>query len=274
MALVRPALLRIEGFPAVHAFTLRSGGTSGGRYASLNLGDAVGDEPDRVAVNRRLVARELEVRMGNARLLTHVHGDRVVDAGEMRAAGVESPEADAQVSVDPRDLLVISVADCIPILFFDSVTGAAAAAHCGWKGTSLGLAGEVVRQLGIRFGVRPADLWVAIGPGIAGECYQVGEEVVARFATAGFPNSLWWPDDQSRYRLDLAAANRFVLEAAGVEPERIMRERSCTHCEPDRFFSYRREGTTGRHWAVVRPAAVGTMGDAASTRDHAAPPRA
>ena len=270
------SLATIDGFPARHAFTLRHPGRSTGPYAGLNLGDAVGDAPERVAANRMLVGEALRAERRRLRLLRQVHGDRIVawsDPG-LGAAGV--PEADAHLSDDPRDVLAISVADCLPLLFWDPVTGAAGAAHCGWRGTAIALPGQVVRAMADRFGARASDLAVGIGPGIGGDCYQVGAEVVATFRGAGFPAEIARPDDEGRFRLDLRVAAVHALRTAGVLADHIWIDDSCTHCDAARFFSYRRDGTTGRHWAIVRPGsrrtgAADTMPHGASPGDHAAP---
>ena len=254
-----PALRTIDGFPARHGVTPRSEGVSSGAYASLNVGDAVGDEPDRVAENRARVAARLGVPLERIVFLDQVHGDRVVAAAEVRRAAPGATAADAVVSDDPADVLAIGVADCRPVLFHDPSTGAAAAAHCGWRGALAGLAGKVVAEMGERFGSVPAQLHVAVGPGIAGACYQVGPEVVTAFAEAGFPGRIAWPDDEGRFRLDLAAAIESTLRHAGVWSERIHVDPACTHCDAERFFSYRRDGVTGRHWALVRPGAAGSI---------------
>ena len=296
----------IEGFPAWHGFTLRSGGVSKDPFATLNLGDAVGDAPFRVRTNRRRVCEALGIPPGRLRLLRQVHGDRIVDWSSEAAddelwgiheqpwkrerperaewpeaaalpdrgeplAGSTPPEGDAHMSADPRDVLAISVADCLPILYVDPVTGAAAAAHCGWRGTGARLAAKVVEAMTSRFGSRPEDLWVGCGPAIGGGCYQVGSEVVEACLAAGADADAVIPDREGRYRLDLRAANRAILTTAGVDPARIAASQVCTHCDPSQYFSYRREGSTGRHWAVVRPGPAGSMGNGAPPRDHAAP---
>jgi len=241
-------LLTAPGLPWPHGFTLRGGGISAGPYASLNLGLSSGDAPDAVEANRDSLLAALGYERADVCAFHQVHGHRVLDG----TPGWFVEEADAATSATPGRLLVVSVADCLPLLFFDPVRAAVGAAHCGWRGTVQGLAGEVVRAMRERYGSRPADLHVAIGPGIQGPCYQVGPEVVRAYREAGFPEGLATPDDEGRHRLDLVAANRFVLESAGVRPERIWSAGLCTHCETDRFFSHRRDaGVTGRHWALI-----------------------
>jgi YfiH family protein len=242
-------LLNVAGFAAPHGFATRAGGVSEGPYASLNLGANTADDPDRVARNREIFASWFGVGVERLCLLDQVHGDRVVSAGPGSCE-----QADALVSDDPSLLLAIGTADCLPLLFHDPRTGAAGAAHCGWRGTAAGLAGKTVAAMAERFGSRPEDIRVAIGPGICQACYQVGEEVVARVVDAGLPGELAAPDDEGRWRLDLTAANVHVLARAGVPGRQVfLSQAACTSCDPERFYSHRRDrGVTGRHWAAVR----------------------
>lgn len=243
-----PRVLTAPNLPWPHGFTLRSGGVSEGPYASLNLGLSSGDDPERVEANRDAVLAALGVRRAQVCAFHQVHGTRVLDG----TPSWFTERADAATSLAPGNLLVVSVADCLPLLFHDAASGAVAAAHCGWRGTLAGLAGVVVARMSERYGSRPEDLAVAIGPGIQGPCYQVGDEVVAAFREAGFPPSLATPDDDGRHRLDLVAANRWTLERAGVGPQQVWSAQLCTHCDPERFYSHRRDaGRTGRHWAFI-----------------------
>lgn len=243
-----PRVLTAPGLVWPHGFTLRSGGVSQGAFASLNLGLSSGDDPDRVRANRDAVLAGLGTSREQVCAFHQVHGARVLDG----TPSWFTERADAATTATPGRLLVVSVADCLPLLFFDPANGAVGAAHCGWRGTLAGLAGEVVARMAQRYGSRPEDLSVAIGPGIQGACYQVGDEVVAAFRRAGFPESLATPDADGRHRLDLAAANRWLLGRAGVGPGRIWSSGLCTHCDTERFYSHRRDaGETGRHWAFI-----------------------
>ena len=245
---MEPIVLTHPDFAARHAFTTRVGGVSDGPYSSLNLGLSSGDVPDRVEANRQRMLASFGTRRERVTAFHQVHGDRVLADGPSWFAS----EADAAVALDDTTL-VVSIADCFPLLFFDPISGAVGAAHCGWRGTVKGLAARVVRTMTQRFGSDPARLELAIGPGIRGACYQVGPEVVAAFRRAGFPEGVSAPDDEGRHRLDLVAANLHALTTAGVESGNVHDCGVCTHCEPERFFSYRRDGgVTGRHWALVR----------------------
>ena len=157
------------------------------------------------------------------------------------------------VSNTPGLALVISTADCLPVLFYDPVTGAVGAAHCGWRGTVKGIAAATVHRLTELYGSSPADLRVAFGPAISKPNYQVGAEVVAEFEEAGFPASVYEPDGSGRFLLDVAAANRWALLGSSAStPNTSGRAGSAPTRTLNAFFSHRRDrGWTGRHWAVI-----------------------
>ena len=188
--------------------------------------------------------------------------------------GTPSTEADVVVS-DADDLaLAIQTADCLPLLFADRRTGAVAAAHAGWRGLALSVPVVAVEQLAGQFGSRPADLMVAIGPAIGACCYEVGEEVRARFHSAGFASSQlarWFTSDPvlspgnppmpslsatrraNHWFFDGSQAARDQLESAGVPAAQIFVSGLCTASHADVLCSYRRDGSAaGRMAAVVR----------------------
>jgi polyphenol oxidase len=238
--------------PVAHGFSPRRGGVSRPPWHALNLGASVGDDPSAVAENRRRVAAAFGVAPERLARLDQVHGAVVHVAGEA-AVG---QEGDAWISDDPAWLLVVSAADCLPVLLVDRRRGAVAAAHAGWRGAAAGIARATVEALARSFGSDPADLEAWLGPAIQGPCYQVGPEVVAAMrADPTVPAGAAWPDPTAdgRHLLDVPAAVRAQLEAAGVPATRISASVTCTHCAADRCFSHRRDrGRTGRHWAVVR----------------------
>ncbi len=235
----------LQGVP--HGFTTRQGGTSRGPFESLNLGGAVGDEPACVERNWALLREATGLSFARVR---QVHGHRVVHARE--ATPGPSPEADAVISERPGLAACVSVADCAPVLLADPASGAVAAVHAGWRGTLARTAAHAVEALVREHGARPADLLVAIGPSIGPCCYDVSEELAARFReevgpVAGNPRG-------RQSRVDLWMANAMVLRQAGVPREQIEILGRCTACEPDHFFSHRRDiGRTGRMVGFVAP---------------------
>ncbi len=241
-------LLRAPHIPVLHGFTTRVGGVSEGPYSSLNLGLSSGDAEAPVAENRCRVLELFGADEHSTCAFSQVHGARVLTG----APSWFVEEADAAVSNTPGLALVISTADCLPVLFYDPVTGAVGAAHCGWRGTVKGIAAATVHKLIELYGSDPPDLRVAFGPAISKPNYQVGAEVVAEFRRAEFPESIYEPDGTGRFLLDVAAANRWALLGLGVKPEHLWESRLCTYADPERFFSHRRDrGRTGRHWAVI-----------------------
>ena len=241
-------LLTAPNLETPHGFTTRAGGVSTGHFGSLNLGLSTGDDPATVERNRDRVLAQFGATRGTVCTLEQVHSARVLEA---KPSWYEH-EADASVTDDPDLLLVISVADCQPLLFHDPVRRVVGAAHAGWRGTVQGIAANVVRKLQERYGSEPEDIRVALGPSIQGACYQVGSEVVTAFDDAGFPSTVYTPDDEGRYRLDLTAANRYALHQAGVPDGNIVALNACTYCDPERFYSHRRDGLKrGSHWAAI-----------------------
>ena len=247
-----PADFEHGPLPVAHGFSPRAGGVSTPPWHSLNLGASVGDDPAAVVENRRRVARAFGVELESVARIDQVHGAAV----HVAAPGVTGCEGDALISDDPRWLLAVSAADCLPVILVDARRGAVAAVHAGWRGVAAGVAAAAVQALGRRYGSDPADLRAWLGPAIQGPCYQVGPEVVAAVrADPTVPAAVAWPDPSTagRWRLDVPGAVRAQLEAVGLPPVAIAASATCTHCAADRCFSHRRDaGRTGRHWAVVR----------------------
>src|SRR5262249_26747071 len=141
----------------------------------------------------------------------------------------------------------IYTADCTPILFCDPETGAYGAAHAGWRGTAAGVAAAVVTTLVDSYGVAPANLRIPLGPSIGPCCFEVRPDVAAKFS----PESVK-PRPGRKPTIDLRAANRAQLVAAGVRTENIDAAPPCTACDSARFFSFRRDGReTGQHVAYI-----------------------
>jgi YfiH family protein len=235
----------LAAFP--HGFTTRRGGGSAPPFDALNLGGAVGDDPERVAANWRLLERETGLRFARVR---QVHGARAV---RLDSASPPAAEADAVVTRTAGVAACVSVADCVPVLLADPASGAVAAVHAGWRGTIARVAAEAVRALAAEAGAAPGRLLAAVGPAIGPCCYEVSPDLAARFAAEIGPDVVRRGAAPS---LDLWASNVAVLRAAGVPAERIETLRRCTSCERDLFFSHRRDaGRTGRQVAFIAPPA-------------------
>jgi polyphenol oxidase len=239
-----------------HGFPTRAGGVSVAPYDTLNLGGKWGDARGSVVENRRRLARAAGA---DVYMVTQVHGVEIarVRAGDT-PADVARIEADGLCSDAPGLALAVFVADCIPALIADPRTGAFAAVHAGWRGTLAGVLPAAVRTLGTHFGARPDDLRVALGPAIGPCCFEVGPEVVEAFE-AGLPGAraagvIVDPQEGGggKPHVDLKAANRLLLERAGVAPASIDAGDECTSCDRARFFSFRRDrGQTGQHLGFI-----------------------
>jgi polyphenol oxidase len=243
MDLLSSALL--AGFP--HGFTTRRGGASRARFESLNLGAGVGDEDEDVEANWRALSQVTGLGFARVR---QVHGDRVVVA---QVAGEPSEEADAVISAQPGLAACVSVADCVPILVGDPRSGAVVAIHAGWRGTLAHTAERAVGALARAVGAHPGDLLAAIGPSIGPCCYEVSPDLAQVFRD-DLGTRVAEPSCRSA-RVDLWLANEIVLRKAGLAGERIEVLGRCTACEPETFFSHRRDrGRTGRQVGFIAPA--------------------
>ncbi|WP_135228726.1 peptidoglycan editing factor PgeF [Deinococcus fonticola] len=232
-------LLYAPNLNVPHAFTTRRGGESTGAYAGLNLDDRA-DDPITVARNRARLAGALGFPATAFARLDQVHGTDVITA-----AGPGVWVGDALVTAKPGVLLAIGTADCYPLLLADPQAGVLGAAHAGWKGTVGDIAGQVVGAM-TRLGADPSRIHAAVGPGICGERFEVGEDVAEKFRAAGLGEFIL--QGQGRARIDLAGANAFLLRRAGVTDVWVSGRCSTE----DDFYSYRRDaGQTGRMWAVI-----------------------
>ena len=173
--------------------------------------------------------------------LHQVHGRAVLRAETAGHLG----DGDALMTAQPGIWLEIRTADCVPLLIADPVRRVVAAVHAGWRGTEAAIAAETVRAMGAEWGCAAADLLVAIGPSIGACCFEVGDEVAARF-----PGHItrWDP----RAHVDLVSANREQVLGAGVAPERIEALGLCTACDAERFHSFRRDRGDGRLVTAIR----------------------
>lgn len=242
-----------------HGFNLRTGGVSAPPYASFNLGRSVGDDPAAVATNIERFARALCTEPERLFTSSQVHGAavRVVCAAE-DVANVRAVEADALATAEPGLAVGIRVADCVPVVLIDVASGVVGAAHAGWRGVVQEVVPRALeRVLGLGGDrARSAQTHAAIFPHIRACCFEVGEEVAeplaACAAQAGVTGDAVIDRSRGKPHIDLAAIVRGQLLAAGVPAAQIDDVAGCTRCEPERFFSFRREGRrSGRHIAAI-----------------------
>src|SRR5690348_5954965 len=169
--------------------------------------------------------------------LKQVHSAEVRNASGLRD---RAAQGDALISNARGTLVGVRTADCVPLLLADHKARAVAAIHAGWRGTAEGIARRAVQRLGEEFGVNPEDVHVAIGPAIRVCCYEVGEDVAARFVPL-FPEWNHLEFQGNRRMLDLVEANKRILAMAGVPERQIYDSGLCTFCGADEFYSYRRD---------------------------------
>ena len=216
--------------------TLRGGGSSAGPYASLNLAAHVGDDQACVNENRRRL-REAAGMPGEPLWLEQVHGSGVV--AHTGQAGV--PRADAAIATGPGRVCAVMTADCLPVVLADRAGTRVAVAHAGWRG----LAGGVVEATVSAMGGDPAELMAWLGPAIGQGAFEVGPEVRQAFVErSSAADAFFATNHRDRFEADLHGLARLVLRTAGVPA--VFGGGWCTATDPARFFSFRRDGVTGR----------------------------
>jgi YfiH family protein len=210
----------------------------------------VGDSRTAVDTNRRRLAAAFGADPRRMVEAQQVHGTKAAVVGP-RDAGRVVPGVDALLTDSPGVWLAIHTADCVPVLILDPARPAAAAVHAGWRGIAGGVVPAAIARLVEAFGTVPARCVAALGPAIGSCCYEIDEPVAAAMEAAP-----WWPAASEpgvpgKWYLDLHKAICAQLIAAGVAPRHIEAAPGCTRCEPDVYFSYRRERATGRMAACV-----------------------
>lgn len=222
---------------AQHAFTSKQ----------LKLADADG---------WRAAAASVGGTADRVRRVTQVHGNLIRVVGQDAMGDAESrPDGDAVVSNVAGLVLAVLVADCVPILLADRLTGAAGAIHAGWRGTCARVGPAAVGMMRERFDTEPAELVAAIGPSIGPDDYEVGEGLIGAFQQAGHAAgdlARWFARRDRRLLLDLWAANRDQLVEAGMRPDRIFCCGLSTLVHAETFESFRSAGpAAGRMTAII-----------------------
>jgi hypothetical protein len=240
---------RVAGIGAL--MTTRAGGVSAGPYASMNVGAAVGDDDGAVAANRARLGAAMRAAPV---FLRQVHGTRVVRVGAADAApGASVHAADAVVTSEVGVACVVQAADCLPVLLAAPDGRAVAAAHAGWRGLAAGVVESAVAALCEVGQCAPGDVVAWLGACIGPQAFEVGADVLAAFgagsARTGAAPSRFVSKGGAKWLADLAGLARDRLTASGVAT--IRGGAWCTVTDASRFFSYRRDGVTGRMAAAV-----------------------
>ncbi len=224
----------------VRAFsTTRNGGFSQAPWSSLNLGGNCGDDPQHVRKNRQLLQTLLP---SEPHWLRQAHGIRVLALDCHREP---ASEADASTSTTAGQVCAIMSADCLPVLFCNRAGTKIAAAHAGWRGLVDGVLEATVSAMDCK----PDELLAWLGPAIGPQAFEVDRDVFDVFTQTQFENTTAFKPHRDRWLADLYALARLALRRVGIE--QVSGGQYCTHTQQDKFFSYRRDGETGRMATVI-----------------------
>ena len=222
-------------------FTNRWGGVSQKPFTDFNLALHVGDKKKNVWQNRHLLVDELGVSEKNIVWMNQIHSNRI----QVTTKGGEVMRTDGLITNQAKLILMVLVADCIPVLFYDSVKKAVAVVHAGREGSFKNISGKMIAKLQSAVNSNPADIKVFLGPSIQKICYEVNQSIVEYFKNKWGNKYIY----KSKY-LDLPLLNQNQLLSAGILKENMKISNICTHCNSN-YFSYRREQKTGRFAGVI-----------------------
>lgn len=238
----------------------RIGGVSQRPFNFLNVGLNVGDEETAVIKNRRLLCEAVGVKMHSLVAPRQMHETKIAIVGDSdRGKGASKwpnglAQTDGLITDVPELPLLITVADCGAISFFDPKRKVVAIAHGGWRGVSKRIAQKMVLKMEEAFGCNSEDIFVGISPLIGPCCYRIGKDVIGSFYETFGKNALGFfvrqPDES--LHLDLQAAIKYQLKGAGIREEQIESSPVCPACHLDLFYSHRAEcGRTGRFAGLI-----------------------
>ena len=234
----------------VHAFSPRNLKRKDGTTGELNF--ASGNRSMRANVQWFL--QSIGMNKEEVFLVRQVHGNVVYDLKDAWASSsqVADVSADAIITRLVGKPIGVLTADCIPVVVFDSNLKVAGVIHAGRKGTALGIVSQTIRAMQTIYGSDPKDIHMEMGPGIGVCCYEVDQNCLEPFKKF-YPDwtRLAKPSSSNKFMLDLFLANAEDARMAGIEPNHLSHTGVCTSCQATRFFSYRREGTTGRMLTVA-----------------------
>lgn len=234
----------------LHAVTTKSNDLP---YA-FSLALHTGEETEQIVANRNRLSRLLNSEEPLHYIVAdQTHSDHIKVITQKETKGWEDlsdaiEDCDALITDLKGVVLCILTADCVPILLYDRHKEVVAAIHAGWKGTKAQIASKTVQKMVENYGCDPKDIIAGIAPSIGRCCYEVGKEVAEHFfdTPEGFTRS------GEKYMLDLPFINREQLLAAGLKEENIEMSHTCTACDVERFFSYRKEqGCSGRFMSMI-----------------------
>ncbi len=228
--------------PIPHGTSTRVGGLSTGAYASLNIGQSTQDAPYYVHENRLRLG--MAVGVPPLSILDMVHGVKIVQVSEVPKSLRVGDGCMTDVLGQP---LMITTADCVPLIIYDGVHRAVSIVHAGWRGTVARIAQYALQAMERAYGTQPCDVQIAVGPSIGPCCFEVGEDVAEQFGQAFPGQELLHFASKDKYLVNLWRANVLALLEAGVAAEHICVSAMCSACHRELFYSYRRDRrVTGR----------------------------
>ena len=257
-----PLLQEIRGLR--HGFSTRKGGVSKEHLSSLNLGFNLGDEREKVLENFRILGSLFEAKPEDFVLTQQTHSVNVRHVGrEDRGKGIfrerDYTDVDALMTDEEGVILSAFSADCVPILFYDKGHRAIASCHSGWRGTHGRILARVIEAMQREFSSKPEEIYIAIGPSICKNCYEVSEDVGEAFLDA-FPALREMTKNASpiervseeKFHIDLWELNRWIALENSIPAENISVSGYCTMERPDLFFSHRySQGKRGVQGAFI-----------------------
>lgn len=245
----------------VAGFTTKNGGVSQGCFSSFNVGLHVNDSQETVIENRELLANQINFPSTRWVCSEQVHGINVVKVTKIdQSKGVTDYSSSIQstdgIYTNEEDLLLTSCyADCVPLYFLEPTKKFIGLAHAGWKGTVGNIGGNLIKKWINIENLKTENIKVVIGPSIGDCCYEVDDFVMNKVSDAfnsNIPANILTNLPNGKYKLNLKEANKQLLIQSGVAPENILVTNYCTSCNPDTFFSHRRDdGKTGRMMSFI-----------------------
>ncbi len=237
---------RINPSPELNlVFTSRHKGVSKGKYQSLNLSYNVGDNPKAVDKNYLLVKKALGVN--KIFTLKQVHSNKVFYISSKNFK--EGLEGDGLFTDEKGVAIGVKVADCLPIYIFNKKYKVIGIAHAGWRSTLAQIGKNLVNAMTQKFGIHPSNLNFVLGPCIDQPCYEVGFELLSKFFNTMPGSEIFFVQKNRIIYFDLRGLNRSLLKELGLNE--ITGLDYCTKCNPDLFYSVRRDGTSGRNLALI-----------------------
>jgi len=238
-AIIHPAIF--SGYPNVlSGLSTKLGNRDQTRY-EMNLSHTVGDDPDIVEMNRTAFFSHLGISAGELAIPFQCHSSNVLCVDKPG----EYENCDALITTNKRVALVITIADCVPILLFDPIHKAIGAVHAGWRGSAQAIVKQALKKMRDEFNTESEQVLAFIGPSAGPCCYEVSEDVAVKFGNKIVPS-------HEKVSLDLKKENASQLLQLGVQEGHVEISGHCTICEKQLFHSFRRDGkNSGRMMAVI-----------------------